>query len=250
VAVQQDLLARTFVELADTLVDDFDVVELLAHLGERCVELFDAAAAGVLVVDSTGVLRPMFATSEAMELIEVFQLENSQGPCFDCYRTGQAVETDDLMGAAERWPRLVPIATTAGFRSAHAFPLRLRGQVLGAMNLFRVAPGRLKPSEVVAAQALADVATIAILQHREALDAQVLSEQLHLALNSRIAIEQAKGIVSQTAGVSMDDAFTQLRVYARTNRRQLSGVAQDVIDGRIAIGELVTAGEPEARVER
>lgn len=241
--MQHDVLARTFVELADTLVDEFDVVELLAHLGERCVELFDAAAAGLLVIDSTGVLRAMFATSEAMELIEVFQLQNAEGPCFDCYRTGEAVEVDDLMAAVERWPRLVPVATTAGFRSAHAFPLRLRGQVLGAMNLFRITPGRLEPSEVVAAQALTDVATIAILQHREALDAQTLSEQLHLALNSRIAIEQAKGVIAQTGDLSMDEAFTRLRVYARSNRRQLSVLAQDVIDGRIAIAELVAAGQ-------
>jgi GAF domain-containing protein len=240
---RQELLARTFVELADTLVDEFDVVDLLSHLGERCVELFDAAAAGLLVTDATGVLRPMAATSEAMELIEVFQLQNAEGPCFDCFRAGEAIEVADLAGAADRWPRLVPIVTGAGFRSAHAFPLRLRGRVLGALNLFRVSPGRLEPADVVAAQALADVATIAILQHRAAVDAQSLSEQLHFALNSRIAIEQAKGIVSQTSGVGMDEAFTWLRAYARSRRRQLSEVAQDVIDARIEIVELAPVEE-------
>jgi GAF domain-containing protein len=237
--LQQDLLARTFVELADTLVDEFDVVDLMARLGERCVELFDAAAAGLMVTDATGVLRPMAATSEPMELIEVFQLQNAEGPCFDCFRTGEAIQVDDLEGAAERWPRLVPLATGAGFRSAHAFPLRLRGRVLGALNLFRVSPGRLEPPEVVAAQALTDVATIAILQHRAAVDAQALSEQLHFALNSRIAIEQAKGIVAQSTGVGMEEAFTRLRLHARRDRRQLTEVAQDVIDGRIAVADLV-----------
>ena len=146
---------------------------------------------------------------------------------------------DELASAADRWPRLVPLATGAGFRSAHAFPLRLRGRILGALNLFRLTPGRLEPSEVVAAQALTDVATIAILQHRAAIDAQALSEQLHLALNSRIAIEQAKGVVAQTAGVEMDEAFTRLRAYARSRRRQISEVAQDVIDGRIDVVNLV-----------
>jgi GAF domain-containing protein len=238
---RQELLARTFVELADTLVDEFDVVELLAHLAERCVELFDAAAAGLLVTDATGVLRPMAATSETMELIEVFQLQNAEGPCFDCYRSGEAIEVDDLASAADRWPRLVPIATGAGFRSAHAFPLRLRGRVLGALNLFRLSPGRLQPADVVAAQALTDVATIAILQHRAAVDAQTLSEQLHFALNSRIAIEQAKGIVAQKTGIGMDEAFTRMRAYARGSRRQLSEVAQDVIDRRVDVGELVAA---------
>ncbi len=240
---RQELLARTFVELADTLVDEFDVIDLLAHLGERCVELFDAAAAGLLVTDATGVLRPMAATSETMELIEVFQLQHAEGPCFDCYRTGEAVEVDDLASAAGRWPLLVPMAMEAGFRSAHAFPLRLRGRVLGALNLFRVTPGRLEQAEVVAAQALTDVATIAILQHRAAVDAQTLSEQLHLALNSRIAIEQAKGVVAQTAGVGMDEAFTRLRGYARSRRRQLGEVAQDVIDGRIEVVDLAAVQE-------
>lgn len=235
----EELLSRTFVELADSLVEDFDVVELLAHLGERCVELFDAAAAGLLVTDALGVLRMMSATSEAMELVEVFQLQNAEGPCLDCFRTGEAVQVDELAAAGQRWPRLVPIATGAGFRSAHAFPLRLRGRVLGALNLFRLAPGRLEPSAVVAAQALADVATIAIVQHRAALDAQTLADQLHLALNSRIAIEQAKGVVAESAGVGVDEAFGRLRGYARSHRRQLSEVAAEVIAGRIAVADLV-----------
>jgi transcriptional regulator with GAF, ATPase, and Fis domain len=241
--VHADRLARTFAELADSLVEDFDVVDLLSHLGERCVELFDAAAAGLLVTDDQGVLQMMAATSEAMELIEVFQLQNSEGPCFDCYRTGEAVQVEDLAGAADRWPRLVPIATGAGFRSAHAFPLRLRGRAIGALNLFRVTSGRLEPSEVVAAQALADVATIAILQHRDAVDAQALADELHLALNSRIAIDQAKGVVAQRAGVDMDEAFAHLRVYARGHGRPLGEVAEEVIDGRIDVAELVAADE-------
>src|SRR5688572_24486863 len=132
-------LAQTFVELADTLVEDFDVVDLLAHLGERCVELFDAAAAGLLLADGQGVLRLMAATSEAMEIVELFQLQNAEGPCLDCFHAGEPVQVEDMAGAAERWPLFVPVATEAGFRSAHALPLRLRGQILGALNLFRTA---------------------------------------------------------------------------------------------------------------
>ena len=241
--VHADRLARTFAELADSLVEGFDVVDLLAHLGERCVELFDAAAAGLLVTDAQGALQMMAATSEAMELIEVYQLESSEGPGFDCYRTGEAIQVEDLASAADRWPRLVPIATGAGFRSAHTFPLRLRGRAIGALDLLRVTSGRLEPSEVVAAQALADVATIAILQHRAAADTQALADELHLALNSRIAIDQAKGVVAQQADVHVDEAFASLRVYARRHRRQLGAVAEDVIDGRIDVAELVAADE-------
>lgn len=235
---REALLATTFVELADSLVDDFDVVELLSHLGERCVELFDAAAAGVLLADAGGVLHLLAATSEAMELVEVFQVQNAEGPCFDCYRYGEAIQVEDLAGARGRWPGLVPLAMGAGFRSSHALPLRLRGRIIGALNLFRTSTGRLAPGEVAAAQALADVATIAIIQQQAAADAQALAEQLHRALNSRIVIEQAKGVIAERAGVDMGEAFARLRGYARANQRQLSEVAQDVIEGRIAAAKL------------
>jgi len=235
---RDNLLATTFVEMADTLVDDFDVVELLSHLGRRSVELFDAAAAGVLLTDPHGALRLMAATNEASEFIEVFQVQIAEGPCLDCFHTSEAIQVDDLESAADRWPRWVPVATGVGFRSAYAFPLRLRGRVLGALNLFRLEPSRLQPSSVAAAQALADVATIAILQHRAAIDAQLLAEQLQLALNSRIAIEQAKGVLAQSLDIDIDEAFIRLRRYSRNHQRQLSAVAQDVIDRRLAATEM------------
>ncbi len=231
-------LSRTFVELADTLVDDFDVVELLTFLGERCVSLFDAAAAGVLLVDEQGVLRLMSATSEAVQLVEFFQIQNAEGPCFDCFTTGEAVEVEDLAAAADRWPRLVDIATTAGFRSGYSFPMRLRGRVLGALNLFRTSTGRMDPADVIAAHALADVATIAILQQRAASDGQLLSEQLHVALNSRVAIEQAKGVIGERTGVDMNEAFVRLRAYARGNQRLLGDVARDLVEGNLPEDEL------------
>jgi GAF domain-containing protein len=231
---REDRLAHVFVELADTLVEDFDVVDLLARLGERCVELFDAAAAGLLLADEQGALRLMAATSEAMEIVELFQIQNAEGPCLDCFRGGEPVQVEDMAGAAGRWPRFAPVAADAGFQSAHAFPLRLRGRVLGALNLFRSVSGRLEPPDVAAAQALADVATIAILQHRATRDARTLSDQLHLALNSRIVIEQAKGVVAEQRGVAMHEAFARLRGYARRHHRLLGEVAQDVVERRIA----------------
>lgn len=242
---REALMASTFVELADTLVDDFDVVELLAHLTERCVELFDAGAAGLLVADDQGILRLMAATSEAAELVEVFQVQHSEGPCFDCYRGGEPIQVDDLAGATDRWPRFAPVAVGAGFRSAHALPLRLRGTILGALNLFRATTGRLEPSEVAEAQALTDVATIGILQHQAGVDAKALSDQLQLALHSRIAIEQAKGIVAEACHVDMDEAFARIRGHARRNRLSLSRVAQDIISGWLAATD-VAPTEPKA----
>lgn len=231
-------LSRVFVELADSLVDDFDVVDLLGNLGERCVELFDAAAAGLLLIDERGNLRLISATSEVAEMVELFQIQADEGPCLDCFRTGESVQVGDLHGARERWPSFVPIATDAGYRSAHAFPLRLRGSVLGALNLFRLETGHMESAAVAAAQALADIATIAILQHRAAVDAQGLVEQLNLALNSRIAIEQAKGVIAEQGGVDMELAFTRLRAHARRTQRLLSDVAQDVVEGRLSYTDL------------
>jgi len=231
-------LSRVFVELADSLVDDFDVVELLANLGERCVELFDAAAAGLLLIDERGGLRLIAATSEVAEMVELFQIQSDEGPCLDCFRAGESVQVGDLGAERERWPNFAPIALGAGYRSAHAFPLRLRGSVLGALNLFRVDSGHLEPAAVAAAQALADIATIAILQHRAAADAQGLVEQLHLALNSRIAIEQAKGVIAEQGGLEMELAFARLRAHARRTQRLLSDVAQDVVEGKLSYTDL------------
>ena len=231
---REALLARTFVELADTLVDDFDVVELLTRLAERCVELFDVATAGIMLVAPDGDLRVMASSSEAMRVLELFELQAHEGPCLDCHRTGQPVLNQDLAAVNGRWPRFAAEALAAGFHSVHALPLRLRGTIIGALNLFQLEPGEMRPADIDAAQALADVATIAILSHRASLEAQVLNEQLNTALNSRVVIEQAKGIIAERAGLDMEQSFSILRGYARTHNLRLQAVAHDINDGSLA----------------
>lgn len=235
---REQRLSTTFVELADSMVEDFDVVDLMTLLTERCVELFDAAAAGLLLGDAAGGLHVMAATDEATETIELFQIQNDEGPCRDCFRGGVAVNTRDLAEDGGRWPHFAPVAAAAGFRAAHAFPLRLRGQVLGALNLFRTEPGALTSENLSSVQALADVATIALLQSRALQDAQMVSDQLQEALHSRIAIEQAKGVIAERRGCDMEDAFTSLRRHARAGSRRLTDVAQDVIDGTVRAEDL------------
>jgi transcriptional regulator with GAF, ATPase, and Fis domain len=237
---REERLTRTFVELADSLVDRFDIVDLLTLLAERSVEIFDVDAAGLLMSDSRGELRLMAATSETIELVELMQLQADQGPCLDCFRDGAPVLVADLGRSAERWPRFVPEAMTAGFSAVHALPLRLRGKVLGALNLFRTTPGGLDQADATAAQALADVATVALLQQRAVSEAQTLAEQLQDALNSRVAIEQAKGVLAAQAGMGMDEAFLQLRGYARAHQRLLTQVAEDVVAGRLTADRLTT----------
>jgi GAF domain-containing protein len=228
---REELLARTLVDLADTLVDDFDVVELLVLLVERSVALLDAAAAGLLLADEDGRLRLMASTSDAAEVVELFEVQHDQGPCFDCWRTGEPIVSTDLSEAVERWPAFVPIASGVGFRAAHAFPVRLRRRVLGTLNLFRTEPGALSPADAAAGRALADVAAISICQVRAIQDAQLVTDQLQHALQSRIAIEQAKGMLAERAGLAMDEAFSRLRGYARNSHRLLVDVAHDVVSG-------------------
>ena len=231
-------LARTFVELADTLVADFDVVELLTMLVDRCVDVLDVGAAGLMLVAPEGDLRVMASSSEAMRVLELFELQAQEGPCLDCYRTGEAVVNQDLAAVDGRWPRFAPEALAAGFHSVHALPMRLRGTVIGALNLFHIDPGEMRQSDIAAAQALADVATIAILQHRAAHEAQVVNEQLNVALNSRVVIEQAKGMVAERNVVNMEEAFSTLRNHARNHNLRLADVARDVIEGRLAASAL------------
>jgi GAF domain-containing protein len=185
-----------------------------------------------------GDLRVMASSSETMRLLELFELQAEEGPCLDCYRTGQAVVNQDLAAVDGRWPRFVAEALAAGFHSVHALPMRLRGTVIGALNLFHIDPGEMRKADVDAAQALADVATIAILQHRATVEVQVLNEQLNQALNSRIVIEQAKGMVAERKAVDMEEAFVTLRSYARNHNLRLADVARDVIAGTLTAAAL------------
>src|SRR5580698_6376472 len=197
------LLSETFVELTDTMVAGFDVIDFLHVLTDRSVQLLDVSAAGLLLADPRGELRVVAASSEAARLLELFQLQNDQGPCLDCFRSGQPVTA-----AARRWPRFAPAAQAAGFAAVQALPMRLREQVIGALNLFRVSPGAFEPEDVRIGQALADVATISLLQERNMRHTDTLTEQLQTALNSRVIIEQAKGKLAERLGLDMDQAFT------------------------------------------
>lgn len=241
---KQVLFARALVELADTLVADFDVVELLTRLADRCVEALDVAAAGLMVVGPGGDLRVMASSSEAMRLLELFELQSKEGPCLDCYRSGRPVVNQDLALANSRWPRFSDKAIGAGFRSVHALPMRLRGTVIGALNLFRAEPGDMQEVDVEAAQALADVATIAILQHRATHEAQVVNQQLQHALNSRVVIEQAKGMVAEREHLNMEQAFSALRNHARNHNLRLVDVAEAVIAGPLAASALDRVPRP------
>jgi transcriptional regulator with GAF, ATPase, and Fis domain len=224
-------LARVFVELADTLVDDFDIVEFLSRLVERCSELLDVSAAGVVMSDQRGRLAVVAASSEQARLLQLFAIQSNDGPCLDCVRTGEPVSSSDLGADDARWPNFAPAARAAGFHAAHAVPMRLRRTVVGALNLLNDHIDGVDESSVQLGQAMADVATIGMLQQRAIYDSSVLAEQLQSALNSRVIIEQAKGVLSAHAGLDMEQAFTALRGFARSHNQRLSDVARSVADG-------------------
>lgn len=228
--MDQQLLAKTFVELADNLVADFDLIDFLRLLTDRCVGMLDASAAGVLLADRDGKLRVMAASDERVRLLELFQLQNDEGPCLECFHTGVPVIVPDLGTVTARWPRFTVAAQRSGFGAVQALPMRLRDEIVGALNFFRTAPGPFDPAGTPVAQALADVATISLLQQRTAERSTVLNEQLQTALNSRVLIEQAKGKLAERQGIDMEQAFTALRGYARAHNRRLADVARALID--------------------
>jgi len=242
---RQALVAETFVEIVDTLVEDFDVIELLTVLTSRCVELLDVAAAGILLADPRGQLRVMAASTEAIELLELFQIQNDEGPCLACYASGQVVVDSDL-GPGSRWPRFAIESVRVGYSSVCAVPLRLRDSVLGCLNLFISEPQPLANNDIILVRALADVACIAILQAQATREAALRELQLQHALDSRIVIEQAKGMIAERGGVDMNEAFSRLRGFARSQHRRLSEVAESLVTGTLSV-DLVTSSNPRRR---
>ena len=235
---RESLLIATIVELADNLVDDFDVIDVLTVLSLRCVDAIDVDAVGVMLASPGGELQFVASSSESMRILELFQIQVDEGPCVDCFRDGTAIVNRDLTDSYDQWPVFAPRAIAHGFHSVHSLPMRLRGRTIGALNLFRSKLGLLDEEDVALAQGLADVATIAILQHRTSHDARVLNDQLSYALNSRIIIEQAKGMVSQATRTDMDHAFSRLRTYARNHNLGLTEVANMVVSNALAATDL------------
>ena len=230
--------ARTsaaFVSLTNTLVSDFDLVELMHTLIDACIDLMDTDAGGLLLADADGDLQLMASSAEDVDVVEIVQLAAEAGPCWDCFTTGQAVTLGDVEKEGDPWPEFQRSALEKGYRSMHATPMRLDGQTIGTMNLFHGKVGALNERDIALAQALTDVATIAILQERGSRHLRDLSAQLQGALDSRIVIEQAKGLIAQSLNLTIDEAFTVLRNRARSTNQSLQTVARAVTERRLVL---------------
>ncbi len=229
-------LTDVFVDVADTLVDDFDLIDFLHTLTQHAAALSGADSVGLVLTDHHDRLRFMAANNESGEMLELLQLQNAEGPCLDCFRTGRPVVNADLSSAAARWPVFAPRALEAGFSSVHAFPMRLRSNVIGALNLFGTKATTYEAHDAQVVQAMADVATIALLQERSLARAEALTEQLQGALNSRVVIEQAKGALAQRQGITISAAFELLRAQARSSQQSLTEVARRLLEGTDSAG--------------
>jgi GAF domain-containing protein len=243
-------VVSSFIAIADRLVEKFDLLDLTIELTEDCARLLDVAAAGLLLADAGGRLHLLAATSEQARRVEVFQLQQEEGPCLDCYRAGQPVAVPDLRKEETRWPRFASAAVAGGFRSVHAVPMRLQGEVLGALGLFGTSQGSLNEHDLSLARAFAHVASIAIAQqHRSSTRASLLPD-LQAAVASRGVLEMAKGIVASAHALDMQEAFTRLRGYARASEQPLSGLARRLVEAdapsrRILLADVMAAQQPE-----
>ena len=227
--VRQARLAQRFVTLADTLVDDYDVVEVLDGLMSTCLELLDVEEAGLMLTDPRGGLQRVASSSEAANVLELLQVQTREGPCFECVTNGLPVVVDDISMTVERWPAFASRAMSDGFHSVYAFPMRLRDTVVGGLNLFGTSRRTLDDDARVIAKALADIATIGIVQQRTLSRSSILAENLQRALNTRIVVEQAKGVLSERGQMPMDSTFDLLRSYARSHNMKLSELAHAVV---------------------
>jgi len=237
---REERINDAFVRVAGTLVDNYDVVDMLSTLVHTCTQLLGVQSGGILLADGMGMLELVASTSEEAEIVEVMIVAAGAGPCIDCYNTGSVVSVPDIDTDSDQWPRFRRTALEQGFRAAHATPLRLHGEVIGAMNLLSTVPGALSERDAQLAQALADVATVGILHERSFRQPEVVAAQLHLALDTRILVEQAKGVLAHVRSCTMTEAFDALRDYARVNKITLRAAAEGVVNRSISADALVS----------
>lgn len=228
-------LMDVFVELADSLTEEFEVADFLERLCMRCAELLDVPAAAILLVDRRGELEAVAATDERTRVLAQSALQQTRNPCVECYRSGTARVNIDLTDPAvsRTWRPFAIRAAGAGFRMAHTVPLRVREETAGALTLFHSERVRLWPEDSVLAQALADIATAAVLQQRALEDSRIEAVRFQSVLDALVVIEQAKGVLAERWNSSVEQAFTALSGYARTHRLRVSELAHAVIDGRL-----------------
>lgn len=233
---RESRLGTTFVKLADTLVNDFKVPDLLHELAETCVELLDTDAAGILLASPTGGLHQAGSSDADGALLAVLDVMHDRGPGVVSHATGSVVDVADVT-ADHRWADIAPTCALADYRAVTAVPLSLRHESIGALVMFRTTTGRMDPTDLEIAQALADVASIGLVQARLLRETQIVAEQLEHALESRVVIEQAKGIIAEQGQVAVDVAFGMFRSYARSHQRSLTDVATDIVAGTLTAAD-------------
>lgn len=232
-------ITAAFVSFAQSMTTDYDIADLYIDLTAQCVRLLDVESVGLLLADARGVLHLMAASSEATRDLELLQLQRDEGPCLDCYHSGLPVLAADLSEEKPRWPHFVAAAAAGGIASVHALPMRLHDSVLGTLGLFGAQTGTLDDDDLDLGQALADVASLALVAQRASSDKTAVNEQLQTALNSRVLLEQAKGILAQHGDLGMDESFATLRRYARDHNKKLTDVSRAIVSRELPVSRVL-----------
>lgn len=224
-------LAQAFVRLADSLVADYDAAQLAQRLSDSCLSLLPVAAAGIMLCDTSGRLNALAVSGEQSRLLELLQRETDNGPWAHAFRMGEPFFVDDLTVEQSRWPAFGALRMEYDFRAVAALPLRLRDERIGVLNLFASQAGPMSDTDIAVAQALADVATTGLVHQRMLMHSELINQQLQTALNSRVVIEQAKGVLAERGHIDIARAFTLLRAHARRTNQRLTELAHAVVDG-------------------
>jgi GAF domain-containing protein len=230
----QATFLRTVSAAAADLVRPYDTVTMLENLSERVSEVLALTGSGVSL-ESDGRLAFITALDEQIARVEQVQERTQEGPCVDCFRGGNPVVVPDLEAEGARWAQYADAALQAGLRATAGVPMTLEGRSIGALNLYSSEPREWPDEDVAAAQVLADLATAFLVNASKLRQQEELAAQLAGALESRVLIEQAKGVVSASAHVSVDEAFRRMRSWARNHNLPLPSVAQDVVEGSLRL---------------
>jgi hypothetical protein len=242
---REDLLARTFVDLADVWTDDSNQAHVSQMVVGRCLQLFATSAAAIVLSGAETQLRISACSGDQMRRTQLFELQIGEGPCFDCYRTGRSIISADLSRQSREWPRFVPVAMKAGFRSVHALPLRVPDRTIGSLNLFGAEIGILSNADILAAEALAQATAFTILRERFSGPAEAILGNLRLSSDDHLVIEQAKGVLAGRARIHLDEAMKRIERYAHHHDLDLVAVCHQIVDGDLS---LITY--PESSVQR
>ncbi len=230
--INQRALLEAYESFGRALLRPYEIGDVLYRLTDQVVEVLDIDGSGVCLAPNGGGLQLLSATDHHVAAIEDTQLTAGTGPILSAYETGEQVRVDDLVDAND-WPEFTRFAVDRGMRAVASLPMPVDERRIGALDLFRAEAHVWTDEEMQAAQGLANMASAYVLNHQALSESRTLAGQLQTALDSRIIVEQAKGLLAGRHGLTPNDAFGRLRQYARARGDRLHDVCRHVVEGTL-----------------